>query len=82
MLKEITANEIRLSYESYCFDGVKAGERIIGQDKALGLLRLGLAMNRYGYNIFISGEDGTGRLSDDSKSRREHLQKSIVPRNR
>ncbi len=71
MLKEITANEIRLSYGSYCFDGVKAGERIIGQDKALGLLRLGLAMNRYGYNIFISGEDGTGRLSAIKQEIRE-----------
>ncbi|MBQ2258994.1 MAG: AAA family ATPase, partial [Spirochaetales bacterium] len=63
MLKEITGSEIRLSYSNYSFNDVEAGEKIIGQDKALGLLRLGLSMNRYGYNIFISGEDGTGRLS-------------------
>ena len=63
MLKEITGSEIRLSYSNYNFDAIAPGERIIGQDKALGLLRLGLSMNRYGYNIFISGEDGTGRLT-------------------
>lgn len=63
MLKEITGKEIRLSYSDYSFSSVEGGEKIIGQDKALGLLRLGLSMNRYGYNIFISGEDGTGRLS-------------------
>ena len=63
MLKEITGSEIRLSYSNYSFNDIEAGEKIIGQDKALGLLRLGLSMNRYGYNIFISGEDGTGRLS-------------------
>lgn len=63
MLKEITGSEIRLSYSNYSFNEVLPGEKIIGQDKALGLLRLGLSMNRYGYNIFISGEDGTGRLT-------------------
>lgn len=35
--------------------------RIIGQDRALGALRLGLSVRADGYNIFVAGEVGTGR---------------------
>ncbi len=34
---------------------------IIGQDRALAALRLGLALRTDGYNIFVAGEVGTGR---------------------
>ncbi len=36
---------------------------IIGQTRAIKALSLGLRTDRGGYNIFISGESGTGRLS-------------------
>ena len=35
----------------------------IGQERALEALRIGLRNNRGGYNIFVSGDVGTGRLS-------------------
>ncbi len=63
MLREIKSSEIHLSYQNLDITDVKPGVGIIGQDRALGLLRLGLSVNRSGYNIFISGEEGSGRLS-------------------
>lgn len=38
---------------------VKTG--IIGQPRAMSALRMGMNVNTKGYNIYISGEDGTGR---------------------
>lgn len=63
MLREIKSSDIHLSYQNLDISDVKAGVGIIGQDRALGLLRLGLSVNRSGYNIFISGEEGSGRLT-------------------
>ncbi len=63
MLREIKSSEIHLSYQNLDITDVKPGVGIIGQDRAIGLLRLGLSVNRSGYNIFISGEEGSGRLS-------------------
>lgn len=63
MLQEITKNDIELNFSQYSFSSILPGERIIGQDKALGLIRLGLKVNRPGYNLFISGDDGSGRLT-------------------
>lgn len=36
---------------------------VIGQQRARDALAFGLAMARPGYNVFVSGEPGTGRLS-------------------
>ena len=63
MLREISGKELILEYSDSGFDSVDSTSAIIGQEKALGLIRLGLSVNRPGYNIFVSGDDGTGRLS-------------------
>ncbi len=42
---------------------VKPTKEIIGQDRALGALRLGLEMKHPGYNVFVTGFSGTGRLT-------------------
>ncbi|MBI4535269.1 MAG: AAA family ATPase, partial [Ignavibacteriae bacterium] len=36
---------------------------IIGQDRALRALRVGLEMQHHGYNIFVTGDSGTGRTT-------------------
>ncbi|RPI05205.1 MAG: ATP-binding protein [Ignavibacteriae bacterium] len=36
---------------------------IIGQERALRALRVGLEMEHYGYNIFVTGFSGTGRTT-------------------
>jgi len=42
-------------------DELSSSESIIGQDRALEAIRLGLEMETIGYNIFVSGPSGTGR---------------------
>ncbi|HLA99895.1 MAG TPA: ATP-binding protein, partial [Bacteroidota bacterium] len=37
--------------------------KIIGQDRAMKALMLGMEMKRRGYNIFVTGSSGTGRLT-------------------
>ena len=43
-------------------DGAK-GAHIIGQDRALRALRFGMEMKQFGYNIFVTGVNGTGRTT-------------------
>src|SRR5512136_2151869 len=42
---------------------IKPSREIIGQERALRALRVGLAMNHFGYNIFVTGISGTGRTT-------------------
>lgn len=42
---------------------VKPLKEIVGQDRALRALQMGLAMKHYGYNIFAAGPPGTGRTT-------------------
>lgn len=44
-------------------DEVEPRAGIIGQDRARKALALGMAIDRAGYNIYVSGEAGTGKLS-------------------
>jgi ATP-dependent Lon protease len=43
--------------------GIKPASEIVGQDRALEAVRLGLAMRSAGYNIFVTGLTGTGRTT-------------------
>ena len=36
---------------------------ILGQERATGAIQFGVAMHRSGYNIYVMGESGTGRMS-------------------
>jgi len=42
---------------------IKPSREIIGQERALRALRVGLAMKHFGYNIFVTGLSGTGRTT-------------------
>lgn len=42
---------------------IKPSREIIGQERALRALRVGLAMKHFGYNIFVTGISGTGRTT-------------------
>jgi ATP-dependent Lon protease len=44
-------------------EDVAASREIIGQDRALRALRVGLEINHFGYNIFVTGLAGTGRTT-------------------
>jgi len=43
--------------------GVEPDDVIIGQERAVNAIKLGLEVQRQGYNIFISGLAGTGRTT-------------------
>ncbi|HMK38450.1 MAG TPA: ATP-binding protein, partial [Bacteroidota bacterium] len=42
---------------------VMPSRSIIGQDRALRAIQIGLEMKHYGYNIFVTGLPGTGRMT-------------------
>jgi ATP-dependent Lon protease len=44
-------------------EAVQACDEIIGQDRALEAIRVGLDINSIGYNIFVTGLAGTGRFT-------------------
>jgi len=44
-------------------DDVRPTREIIGQERALRALHVGLEMNHFGYNIFVTGLSGTGRTT-------------------
>lgn len=61
-------NEVRLKIDENIFkfkstSEVKPLNKVIGQPRALEALRLGAQLNARGYNIFVTGLSGTGRMS-------------------
>jgi len=42
---------------------IKPSREIVGQERALRSLRVGLEMKHFGYNIFVTGLSGTGRTT-------------------
>ena len=67
-VQELTPDKLRwccdadlLKYDSS--KAVKPDDVIIGQERAVNAIHLGLEISRQGYNIFISGRAGTGRTT-------------------
>ena len=64
--KELDASQVHFSYDEKKISALRAVSSrngIIGQPRALSALRMGMSVSTKGYNIFIIGEDGTGRHS-------------------
>ncbi|HZY10442.1 MAG TPA: ATP-binding protein [Bacteroidota bacterium] len=61
---------------------VKFSKEIIGQDRAIRALQLGLEMKHPGYNVFVTGFSGTGRLTTIRRLLQEFQQKQIPLRDR
>lgn len=69
-IEELSVSEAQFSYDRSMIgtlvsevrkEGCKSA--VVGQPRALSALRMGMSVNTKGYNIYISGEDGTGRHS-------------------
>jgi ATP-dependent Lon protease len=58
-------------------DDIKPSREIIGQERALRALRVGLEMNHFGYNIFVTGISGTGRTTTIKRLLSEFEQKNV-----
>jgi len=54
-------------------------ESIIGQERAVRAVDFGLKVKRYGYNIFIAGHTGTGKISYARSVLAEMAEKEPVP---
>lgn len=62
--QELTAEQIAFSIPVETIHQLRVGKAtgsIIGQDRAISALELGLGISGSGYNIFIMGASGTGR---------------------
>lgn len=69
-IEELSVSEARFSYDRSMIGTLVSEVRkegckstVVGQPRALSALRMGMSVNTKGYNIYISGEDGTGRHS-------------------
>jgi len=66
--KELKPEDLKLSYipESFEFDSIESIEPIegiVGQERAIKALKIGVDIKSPGYNIFITGLSGTGKLT-------------------
>jgi ATP-dependent Lon protease len=68
LYKEVPVEKLRwrcdpdsLSFETT--ESVQPSDEIIGQERALEAIRVGLGINSIGYNIFVTGLAGTGRFT-------------------
>ena len=62
--EELSAQQAHFSYDIDKIARLRATCRkvsIIGQPRAMSALEMGMNVNAKGYNIYLSGEDGTGR---------------------
>ncbi|MCQ2398109.1 MAG: AAA family ATPase [Sphaerochaetaceae bacterium] len=63
---ELDANQTDFSFDKQRVKRLRevcSKKGIIGQPRALAALKMGMSVNAKGYNVYISGEDGTGRHS-------------------
>jgi ATP-dependent Lon protease len=66
--RELSADQLRWHCSPKQFGAnaaadIKPSKEIIGQERALRALRLGLEMKHAGYNVFVTGFSGTGRMT-------------------
>lgn len=72
-----TLDPKELSFKST--DDLEPQSDIIGQKRGVEAFRFGMGMLRKGYNIFVTGEPGTGRLSTVQKLLKEMNDEKATP---
>jgi lon-related putative ATP-dependent protease len=80
--KEVPAKELRWRCDPRSLgvsttNDVKFKKEIIGQERAVRALELGLAMKHPGYNIFVTGFSGTGRMTTIKRLLAEFQEKQV-----
>ncbi|MCR5731686.1 MAG: AAA family ATPase [Sphaerochaetaceae bacterium] len=63
MNSDLNSKDIIFNYDIDNIPDVTSLDGIIGQDRAYQALRVGLRTDREGYNLFVSGDFGTGKLT-------------------
>lgn len=84
MLKKITADELYRSCDQSEFsfnttDEIPVFTGTIGQIRALRALDFGLGINSHGFNIYILGESGTGKMTTIKAILEEKAKTESVP---
>ena len=59
-------------------DDLKPCNKILGQERALKALELGLNMEYPGYNLFITGKSGTGRSTTIKKLLKDRKRENVI----
>ena len=67
-MKKLTVDDLRFKLESEMpefetTDQLQPAAEIVGQPKAVEALQFGLSIHHDGYNIFVTGLSGTGRMT-------------------
>lgn len=74
-------NKIDLSkYDFKTTEDLKAEKNIIGQKRGVDSFKFGLSIKRKGYNIYTSGESGTGRTIHSHSLAKEHAKSQETPK--
>lgn len=80
---ELNRNQLDFDLEMLpIFDNTKEisfFKDIIGQERAVEAINLGLSINKKGYNIYVSGESGTGKRSYVIKRTMEYASELNAP---
>ena len=58
---------------------IEASDQLIGQERAERAMKFGLSINEKGYNIYISGDRGSGKTYYAEKMLHEAAQKCSIP---
>lgn len=58
-------DESKLGFDTT--ESVKGHEETVGQERALRSLDFGIGIKSFGYNLFVTGQAGTGRQSTVSR---------------
>ncbi|MCX7884127.1 MAG: AAA family ATPase [Caloramator sp.] len=81
--KKLTSDELKIDFKSLpIFETSKEitpFKEIIGQQRAVDAIELGLLMNKKGYNIYVSGNNGCGKKSYVIKRIKEYAKKMDTP---
>ncbi|MCB0302262.1 MAG: AAA family ATPase [Calditrichaeota bacterium] len=83
-ITELSASKLRRHFNAKTFpfkttDELTPLDSIIGQDRALKALQLGLEMDASGYNIFITGSPETGKTSIIENTLQRYAAKRNTP---
>ncbi len=81
---ELTAEQLRWRFDHMAFpfettDDIEPLKDIIGQKRGIDAFRFGMAMNGPGYNVCVTGQPGTGRLSTVKRLLKEIATRDDVP---
>lgn len=82
MLKELKYTQLKKSFKESILNDIdkfEYTEEAIGQEKAMEALKFGLSIKNKGYNIYVSGQSGSGRTTFSEKYTKQIAQNEKTP---